>query len=430
MIRDKMGTKDGRINAKCVHITLQGLKNDSKTYWLEKAKTFRSNVVATLVGMEENHAEGKGLHAHIVIQFSTKQKLSRKQFVEHFGTDSLHIATKPSKNALLMALGYVSKTGNTAQHGKFTSRGVELDADPEIYRFKYQVTDKMSAARYFSKVIKENLKKNKNIIEDYAKRDDEIGYYLSTHPVLMRAMHKNAQIWHIEDRNRGKNGFKFKEWVEDDGELKKHYKNYLRRYPKIFEKHLSGKVLMELEKDFRRYAEDDLRALRNIIIVLQTALKYGSKRPLKSPNLFLWSKAPSFGKTRLLNFLDANLVTYRLPDDQYYLDYKNDVYNLLVSDEAATFLQSKTYSHLKHILEGQHVEFNMKGKTKVIKEDNPLVVLADNVSFSDLMNGYFKKRYQPDVMATRIVDIELKSRATLHFFLDNCFKNTQTSSPS
>ena len=86
----KTTKEKGRIDAKYVHITLHKLKNDDKAYWVERARTFRANVVAVLVGLEENHEEGKGVHAHIFIQFSTYQKLSRKQFVEHFGTCLLY----------------------------------------------------------------------------------------------------------------------------------------------------------------------------------------------------------------------------------------------------------------------------------------------------------------------------------------------------
>jgi hypothetical protein len=236
-----------RLNVKYVHITLQGLKNDSKTYWLERAKTFRSNVVAALVGMEENHAEDKGLHAHIVIQFSTKQFLSRKQFVEHFCTESLHIATKPNKNALLMALGYVSKTGNTDQYGKFTHRGLELSDNPEVYRFQYQVTDKMSAIKYFKKVIKENLKTNKNIIKEYAKRDDKIGDYLVANPTLTNSLHKLAYTWYLDAQNDQKQGFGFHKWVDSPVGLRKAYKAYLKTFPKVFKKHLPNDSKLVLE---------------------------------------------------------------------------------------------------------------------------------------------------------------------------------------
>ena len=84
----------GRINTKYVHVTLHKLENQDKAFWVQKARIFRANVVAVLVGLEENYEEGKDVHAHIFIQFSTRQMLSRKQFVDHFGTDSLHISTR------------------------------------------------------------------------------------------------------------------------------------------------------------------------------------------------------------------------------------------------------------------------------------------------------------------------------------------------
>ena len=154
------------------------LINDDKAYWLSKARTFRANVLAALVGLEENHAEGKGVHAHIFVQFSTVQKLSRKQFVEHFGTDSLHVSTRKGKDDLLQGLGYVSKTGNTAQEGTFTYRDIKLDTNPEVYRFKYLVKNIEDGLQYFDKVIKENLGKDKNVIKRYARRDDAIGRWL------------------------------------------------------------------------------------------------------------------------------------------------------------------------------------------------------------------------------------------------------------
>lgn len=168
----KMDKKENeRIFSKYVHVTLHKLANDDKAYWVKKAHDFRANVVAVLVGLEENHEEGKGVHVHIFIQFSTKQRLSRKQFVDHFGTDSLHISTRKGKNDLLQGLGYVAKTGNTAQDGKFTYGGVELDMNPEIYRFKYQVKSIEDGLQYFAKVIKENLGKDKNIIKNLEDRD-------------------------------------------------------------------------------------------------------------------------------------------------------------------------------------------------------------------------------------------------------------------
>ena len=119
------------------------------------------------------------------------------------------------------------------------------------------------------------------------------------------------------------------------------------------------------------------------------------------------------------------MMTYRLPDDQYYVDYENNLYQVLVSDEADSFIKTKPYSHLKHIFEGQRVEFNRKGKEKIMKEDNPLMILADNVSFDTLMQKRHPALYSQEVMKTRVKDLELRSRATLHFLLDECLVVTK-----
>ena len=417
----KKKEKEGRILGKAVHVTIHKLTNESMEYWLEKGKTFRSNVNAVLVGLESNHEEEKGLHAHIVIQFSTRQDLSRKQFVDHFESDTIHIAVKPSKDALLMALGYVSKTGNTKQWGEFMYRGQPLDSNPEVYKFQYQVKSVPDAIRYFHKVIKEHIK-NKNVIDDFAEREDAIGIWLQQHPGHTSTLRKLAHTWNLNYRNSRKKGFEFKPWVEDEEKLTEHYKAYLREFPEIFRENQPPKGALVLERDYDKHEANDLKVLKDIVDVLKLAIKYGSHRPHKYLNLYLWSKHPSFGKTRLLKFLDDYLMAYRLPDDQWYVDYKNDVYSVLVSDEAANFIKTKSYSHLKHIFEGERVEFNRKGREKVFKEDNPLLVLSENESFESVMTRFFGDRYSKEVMSTRVLDLELKSRATLHFLLDRCIK--------
>ena len=418
------------INAKYVHVTLHKLKSDDKAYWLDKARNFRANVVAALVGMEENHEEGKGVHAHIFIQFSTKQKISRKQFEKHFGTDSVHFKTRKGKENLLQGLGYVSKTGNTAQYGTFTYNSLPIDENPEVYAFNYQVKCIKDAMQYFDKVIKENLGKDKNIIKNYAKRDDDIGRWLRQNRQHTNTLHKLAHTWALDHANEQKQGFKFKGFMKDDKALEQAYEAYLKEFPVIFEKNLPKRSKLVLEQDYAAHKAHDLEVIKALCTYLQEALNKGYNRPLKSLNVYLWSFNPSFGKTRLLNFLDDHMMTYRLPDDQYYVDYENEMYQVLVSDEADAFIKTKDYSHLKHIFEGQRVEFNRKGKQKVYKEDNPLLILADNVSFDTLMKKRHPQRYSHEVMATRVESLELKSRATLHFLIDRCIVVTKETAAS
>jgi len=419
-MKKEISKKEALIAAKYVHVTLHKLINKSLDYWVEKGMRFRNNTVACLVGLEENKEEEKGLHAHIVIQFSTRQQLFRRNFVQYFGTDSLHISTPSNKDGLLNILGYAAKTNHMAQRGTFTHRGIGLDTNPEVYRFQHQVKTKDDAIHYFQKVIKENIDKSKNIIKEYAKRDDAIGRYLVGNTVLTKALHKLAYTWHLDYTNEKKQGFVFTSFVESKYELSKAYKAYLKEFPGLFKKNKKPGSKLILETDYNRHEGHDLEVLQQLMLHLRLALKYGHQRPHKYLNLYLWSSKPSFGKTTLLDFLDDHMMAYRLPDDQYYVDYENGLYQVLVSDEAAAFIKTKDYSHLKHILEGKKVEFNLKGREKIYKEDNPLIVLAENISFDELMTKYHKGRYDHDIMQTRVLDLELKSRATLHFFLDRC----------
>lgn len=413
--------KDARLRSKYYHVTLHKIKNESKDYWLAKAKTFRVNVVAALVGLEANHEEEKELHAHIVMQFSTAQKLTREQFVAHFSTDSLHISTPKNKDGLLNILGYASKTGNTEQYGVFTHRSIPLSTNPEVYRFQAQVKKIEDGLAYFHKVIKENLHTDRNIIKKYAAREDAIGIWLQKHPSHKRTLEKLANTWYLDYCNKRKTGFKYQPFTEDKETLRAAYKAYLKEFPKIFEANLPKYSELVLEKDYDQHMDHDLAVVLKVIGVLQEAQKYGPNRPHKSLNLHIWSTSPSFGKSRLMKYLNAHMMAYRLPEDQYYVDYENNLYQILVSDEAANFIKTKSYSHLKLILEGDaQVEFNRKGKEKVLKEDNPLIVLADNESFDTVMNRYFKGLYSREVMETRVLDLQLKSRATLHFLLDRC----------
>ena len=412
--------KEFRVAAKYVHVTLHNLTNDSLEYWLDKGMEFRPNAVACLVGLEENHEEGKGLHAHIMIQFSTKQDISRKQFVEWFGTESVHVTSPTNKHDLLHMLGYIVKAGKHKQEGQFTYRGKPIDADPEIYRFHHQVKDSMDGLEYFEKIIVEHLEDAELVIDTYAKRQDDIGRWLRKHNTERNTLRKFELLWRFDNRNSKKKGFTFAVFMSNPRELLAAYRGYLKEFPIIFKEKLPKNSTLKLERDYDQHAEHDLEVVRIVADQLTDALKLGHARPHKSLNLFLWSVMPSFGKSRLLKFLGDRLMAYRLPDDQYYTEYQNYRYSVLVSDETEAFLKTKDYSHLKHLLEGAQVEFNLKGKTKLHKEDNPLIVLADNVSLDTIMRKHFPKRYQPEVIKTRVLDLELRSRATLHFLLDRC----------
>ena len=424
---EKEGNETFRLQSKYVHVTIHKVDTIDKKYWVDKGKSFRQNVVAVIVGVESNHEEDKGNHVHIFLQFSTKQDLSRRQFIKHFGSDCIHISPRKTRHEVFQGLGYVSKTGNVLQHGIFSYRGVDIEADPVVYRFTYEVKGVDDAFKYFAKVIQEYVDKDPFIIEKMHARNDAIGRWLQRNPTHYKTLDRLAHTWSLDYRNEQKKGFKYADWCWNEKknevkvkELREEYVKYLNVYPKIFEKYLIKEYDYKLETDYADHIDEEVEALRVIMTLLYAIRKYGPHRPKKSLNLFLWSQKPSFGKTRLLNFLNDNCSAYRLPDDQYYIDYSNNKYHVLVSDESEAFIKTKDYAHLKMSLEGQPTEFNMKNRTKVMKEDNPMMVLAANHDFNYLMGIFFGKVYQREVFDSRIKQIELKSRATLHFLMSKC----------
>ena len=144
--------------------------------------------------------------------------------------------------------------------------------------------------------------------------------------------------------NKGKKGVQPRAFAKEPEKLRKVYQAYLKLFPRIFDRNLPEKEIKKeivLEEDYVGYIEHDLEVMFCIIKRLEGAIMYGHKRPHKFINLYLCSKAPSFGKTWLMKFLNAYLMTYRLPEDQYYVDYENNTYQVLVSDEADVFPKNK-----------------------------------------------------------------------------------------
>lgn len=405
-------------------ITIQNITEQNKLVWLERARKFKKNVVACLVGLEENHEEAKGLHVHILIQFSTRQKFDRDQIVECFdvqASDSINFkGPENSKESIMNVLGYVSKTGNTEQFGNFSCRGTKFESNTTDYRFAYSVKSVIDGLTYFKKVLKEKVRNEVDVMLRLKKEDSLVGTWLSKHPSAFKELVWLEQAWRLDAQNEGKKGLKVEGWVFDEEKLTEKYEAYLRCYPSIFEKYKGDQSERMLEADYADFVIHETRALQKIALSIKKALEYGPKRPHKTPNLHIWSTKATFGKTRLLQFLHKHAMTYRLPDDQYYIKYQNNLYNFLVSDEASAFLCTKTYAHLKKLFEGEPVEFNLKGKEKGICNDNPLIILAENRSFDDLMRSSFGTLYHKDIFMERMLDIEIKSRATLHFLIDHC----------
>ncbi len=71
---------------------------------------------------------------------------------------------------------------------------------------------------------------------------------------------------------------------------------------------------------------------------------------------------------------------------------------------------------------GNEVELNRKGKHAIKKNDNPLLITCDNKPFDYIMNKHhLNNDYTKEVFSTRVLDLEIKSRATIHFLIDRVF---------
>ncbi len=167
--------------------------NTKPEYYMGLTKTFKKNIKAVKITLEQNHEKENGLHVHILMQFSTRHDLSREQFVKHFGSDSVHIASKPNKEALMNAIVYVAKTGNYIEWCVFEHRGVELKDSAEEYRFMRLVKSIEDARLYFNKSIQENYSNAKPYMERVQEKDTMMSRYLLEHKALCRNLVKQEE---------------------------------------------------------------------------------------------------------------------------------------------------------------------------------------------------------------------------------------------
>ena len=114
----------------------------------------------------------------------------------------------------MMGLGYVSKTGNILQDRTFTHRGVDLDPDPEVYRFNYQVKSVEDGIKYFQKSIDENILSDKELIVSISEKKNTIGRWLLARPTLLNTLQKLEHVYKFNYKNSQKKGFTFAKFTE------------------------------------------------------------------------------------------------------------------------------------------------------------------------------------------------------------------------
>jgi len=120
----------------------------------------------------------------------------------------------------------------------------------------------------------------------------------------------------------------------------------------------------------------------------------------------LWIHGPTcHGKTTLKNKLSECLRIYSVPNEDFYDDYKDTLYDLIVFDEYG-HANCKTIQWLNAFVDGSTTPLRQKGKQTVKRKNLPVIILS-NMS----MREVYHKCSEPifATVARRFLEIELKA---------------------
>jgi len=135
----------------------------------------------------------------------------------------------------------------------------------------------------------------------------------------------------------------------------------------------------EMKKEWQPFSPEDIQDLstsgeQEIALWLNKNLKV--PREFKQKQLYIWGPA-NMGKTSLINKLAEFLNVYYVPrDEDFYDDYEDGIYDLIVFDE---FTNLKKMQWLNQVLDGQSMYLRKKGG-QVLKKDNLPVIILSNYS--------------------------------------------------
>jgi len=91
----------------------------------------------------------------------------------------------------------------------------------------------------------------------------------------------------------------------------------------------------------------------------------------------LWIHGPTcHGKTTLKNTLKTCLRIYSVPNEDFYDDYKDTLYDLVIFDEYQPS-QTKTIGWMNAFCDGSETPLRQKGKQTVKRKNLPLIVLSN-----------------------------------------------------
>lgn len=108
---------------------------------------------------------------------------------------------------------------------------------------------------------------------------------------------------------------------------------------------------------------------------LQSNLVKDQPRAHKKKQLWIYSQGPNVGKTTMLETISKKMNVYRIPDEDWYNDFEDGLFNLSVLDE---YCGGKTIRFLNMWAEGCTMPLKRKGTTQYIKKENIALIVCAN----------------------------------------------------
>ncbi len=134
------------------------------------------------------------------------------------------------------------------------------------------------------------------------------------------------------------------------------------------------------------------------------------KKPseFKQRQLYVYGP-PNTGKTTLLLTLEKYLAIYYIPDEDFYDDYFDGMYDLAVIDE---FKGGKTIQFLNKWLQGSKMTLRKKGSQYVKRQALPTIILSNFSVEQVYMNAIEKHQAAVDSLLTRLMVVMLRDPMT------------------
>lgn len=123
-------------------------------------------------------------------------------------------------------------------------------------------------------------------------------------------------------------------------------------------------------------------------------------RPFSKKQLWIWGPTCS-GKTTLKNRLMTCQRIYSVPNEEFYDEYKDTLFDLVIFDE---YLGGKTIQWMNQFCDGSEMPLRQKGKQTVKRKNIPVIVLS-NLSIRSVYHKVDQAIY--DTIARRFIEVEL-----------------------